>query len=159
MKDKHNVILILVSSNWLIPYSGGSSKFLISFVYIFLPACQVFSVISLRSSILIIARFLLDFFSIFFFCLIILWLPEFFESFFMVAHQGINSFSKRPSRFFSDELMYSSSCISKWNSFYLIFFRWCYVFLDNFPSCFMIHKFSNSDIFKSINLFIRVILV
>ena len=25
MKDKHNVILILVSSKWLIPYSGGSS--------------------------------------------------------------------------------------------------------------------------------------
>ena len=25
MKDKHNIILILVSSKWLIPYSGGSS--------------------------------------------------------------------------------------------------------------------------------------
>ena len=34
MKDKHNVILILVSSKWLIPYSGGSSKFLIPFVHL-----------------------------------------------------------------------------------------------------------------------------
>ena len=34
MKDKHNVILILVSSKWLIPYSGDSSKFLISFVHL-----------------------------------------------------------------------------------------------------------------------------
>ena len=28
--------------------------------------------------------------------------------------------------------------------------RWCYVILDNFPSCFMDHNFSKSDIFKSI---------
>ena len=34
MKDTHNIILILVSSKWLIPYSGGSSKFLISFVHL-----------------------------------------------------------------------------------------------------------------------------
>ena len=34
MKVKHNVILILVSSKWLIPYSGDSSKFLISIVHL-----------------------------------------------------------------------------------------------------------------------------
>ena len=36
MKAKHNVILILVSSKWLIPYSGDWSKFLISLVHFFL---------------------------------------------------------------------------------------------------------------------------
>ena len=34
MKVKHNAILILVSSKWLIPYSGDSSKFLISIVHL-----------------------------------------------------------------------------------------------------------------------------
>ena len=43
MKAKHNVILILVSSKWLIPYSGDSSKFLISFVHFSFPEFQVFS--------------------------------------------------------------------------------------------------------------------
>ena len=61
---------------------------------------------------------------------------------YMMTHQGFNSFSKCWSRFFWKELKYSSSCIPKCNSFYLIFFRWCYVFLDNFPSCFMIQKLS-----------------
>ena len=68
----------------------------------------------------------------------------------MTAHQGFNSFSKCSSRFFLEELKYSSSCIPKCNSFYLIFFRWCYVFLDNFPSCFMIHKLSGMTYFKPI---------
>ena len=34
MKYEHNVILILVSCKWLIPYSGGSSKKLISFFHL-----------------------------------------------------------------------------------------------------------------------------
>ena len=37
MNDKHNVIIILVSSKWLIPYSGGLSKFSVSIVSSFLP--------------------------------------------------------------------------------------------------------------------------
>ena len=40
-----------------------------------------------------------------------------------------------------EEFKHSSSCIPKCNSFYLIL-RWWYVILDNFFSCFMIHKLS-----------------
>ena len=40
---------------------------------------------------------------------------------YMMVHQGLNSFSKCSSRFFSEELKYSSSCISKFNPFSLIF--------------------------------------
>ena len=40
---------------------------------------------------------------------------------YMMVHQGFNSFSKYSSRFFSKELNYSSSCIMKCNSFYIIF--------------------------------------
>ena len=38
----------------------------------------------------------------------------------MMVHQGVNSFSKCSSRFFSEELMHSSSCIPECNSFYRI---------------------------------------
>ena len=37
--------------------------------------------------------------------------------------------------------------------------RWCYIILDNFHSCFMIHMLSRTRYFKSINLFVGVILV
>ena len=56
-----------------------------------------------------------------FFCDHLFIYPEFFESFFMVVHQGFNSFSKCSSRFFSEEFNHSSSCIPKCNSLYLIF--------------------------------------
>ena len=36
--------------------------------------------------------------------------------------------------------------------------RWCYVILDNLSSCFMIHMLSRMRYFKSINLFVGVIL-
>ena len=75
-----------------------------------------------------------------------------------MVHQGFNYFSKCSLRFFSQELKYSSSCIPKCNSFISHLLRWCYVIVDNFPSCFMIHKSSKMRYFKSINLFIRVIL-
>ena len=58
----------------------------------------------------------------------------------MMVHKGFNSFSKCSSRFFSEELKYSSSCIPKRNSFISHLLRWSYVILDNFPSCFMIRK-------------------
>ena len=69
-----------------------------------------------------------------------------------------------------EEFKHSSSCISKCNSFISHLLRWCYVIVDNFPSCFMIHKFSRVTYlkyiifssfrtsFQSINLFIGVIL-
>ncbi len=46
--------------------------------------------------------------------------PKDFAIFYMMVHQGFNSFSKCSLRLFSDELKYSSSCIPKWNSFYRI---------------------------------------
>ena len=36
--------------------------------------------------------------------------------------------------------------------------RWCYVILDKLSSCFMIHMLSGMRYFKSINLFVGVIL-
>ena len=36
--------------------------------------------------------------------------------------------------------------------------RWCYIILDNFYSCFAIHMLSRMRYFKSINLFVGVIL-
>ena len=36
--------------------------------------------------------------------------------------------------------------------------RWCYIILDNFHSCFVIHMLSRMRYFKSINLFFGVIL-
>ena len=41
-----------------------------------------------------------------------------------------------------EEFEHSSYCIPKCNSFISHLLRWCYVIVDNFPSCFMIHKFS-----------------
>ena len=37
--------------------------------------------------------------------------------------------------------------------------RWCYIILGNFHSCFVIHMLSRMRYFKSINLFVGVILV
>ena len=60
----------------------------------------------------------------------------------MMVHQRFNYFLKCSSRFFSKELKYSSSCIPKCNSFYLIFSGGVMSFLTIFPSCFMIQKLS-----------------
>ena len=88
----------------------------------------------------------------------------------MMVHQGFNSFLKCSSRFFSEEFKHSSSCITKPNSFYLIFWGGVMSLLIIFLSCFTIHKFFNSDIsksiifsslktsFQSLNIFIGVIL-
>lgn len=56
-----------------------------------------------------------------------------------------------------EEFMHYSSCILKCNSFYLIL-RWCYVLLDNFHSCSMIHLLLRMRYFKSINLVVGFIL-
>ena len=58
-----------------------------------------------------------------------------------------------------EEFKHSSSCIPKCNSLYQYVLRWCYVLLDNFQSCCMIHMLSRMRYFKSINLFVGVILV
>ena len=141
MKDTHNIILTLVSSKWLIPYSGGSSKFLISFVHLSFPEFKVFLgyIISklhpnhCKASPCV---FNLSFFLS----------PFYYRSsswrLYMVVRQGFFSFFNCSSRFlsklwpaklyskvkhgvqhmfFSEEFKYSSSCISKCNSFYLSF--------------------------------------
>ena len=78
--------------------------------------------------------------------------------FYMMVHQGFNSFSKCSSRFFSEELKHSFSCNPECNSFLPYHWRWYYVILDNLSSCFMIHMLLRMRYFKSINLFIGVIL-
>ena len=59
------------------------------------------------------------------------------------SHGGsscFNSSSKSSSRFLL-ELKHSSSCFPS-AILASLSFRWCYVILDNFPPCFMIHKLS-----------------
>ena len=57
VKDTHNVILIFVSSKWLVPYSRGSSKFLISVVSSFLFRSSKFPLYLVAKLHLIFARF------------------------------------------------------------------------------------------------------
>ena len=120
MKDKHNVILILVSSKRLILYSGGSSN----------SQFQLFIFSSSRSSNLFqlyhhgdpsksLQGFTLCFQLLFLFIIIL---------FTGVLHgcstwwfiKDLISFSKCSSTFFSKELKYSSSCSPECNSFYHI---------------------------------------
>ena len=119
MKDKHNVILILVSSKWLIPYPGGSSKFLFSFAHLSFPEFQVSTLSRRKASSKSLQVFTLCFrllFILLFFCY---WSSSW--RFYMIVHQGFISFSKCSSRFFSKELKHSSSCNPECISFYLIF--------------------------------------
>ena len=78
--------------------------------------------------------------------------------FYMMVHQGFNSFSKCSSRFFSEELKHSSSCNPECNSFYRIIGGGIMSFLIIWVHVFMIHMLSRMRYFKSINLFIGVIL-
>ena len=160
MKDTHNIILILVSSKWLIlsfrVCPGGINSWLL--------------VVHLSSGVLsfphyLVAKLHLNHrkaspcvfnFSFFF---IILLLPEFFME---AQHGGSSRILFILQLFFKislevmirrailkikhgvqhmscfEEFKHSSSCIPKCNSFYLL--RWSYVILDNFTSCFMIRK-------------------
>ena len=123
MKDKHNVILTLVSSSLFnFFFRSGSSYHILG------SRCFIFSY---RSSS---------------------W------RFYMMVHQGFNSFSKCSLRFFSEELKYSSSCIPKCNSFYCIIWVGIMSFLIIWVHVFMIHMLSRMGYLKSINLFIGVIL-
>ena len=77
---------------------------------------------------------------------------------YMMVHQGFNSFSKC-----------SQDSVGRAQIFFFLHskvrfvlpyhLRWCYVILDNLSSCFMIHMLSRMRYFKSINLFVGVILV
>ena len=118
MKDKHNVILILVSSKWL---NSLFWRFIIShsrferliFSFPRVPSSRNYITTEIY---LIIPRFSpyilnFSFFSLSF-CL-----PESSWRFYKMVHQGFNYFLKCSLKFFSKELNHSSSC----NFFYLIF--------------------------------------
>ena len=139
MKDKHNVILILVSSKWLIPYSGDSSKFLISFVHFSFRSSKLFQLYHFKASSNHCKASPGVLFN-FPFRLIILLLSEFFMEdqhggssrilfilrllfkFSLEAkiRQAILKINMVPNTCFL-EFKYSSCCISKCNSFYLSF--------------------------------------
>ena len=152
MKYKHNVILILVSSKWLIPYSGDSSKFLISFIHHSFPEFQVFPhylVVKLHLSHCKASPCVFNFF--FFLSSFYYWSSSW--RLYMMVHQGFLSFSFCSSRFLSK--LWSAKLYSKLNMvlntcfvlrsssiLHLAFqsaillpylLRWCYVTLDNFP--------------------------
>ena len=160
MKAKHNVILILVSSKWLIPYSGDSSKFLISFVHFSFRSSKLFQLYHFKASsnhckaspcVVNFSFFLSSFY---------------YRSsswrLYMVLRQGFLSFFNCSSRFLSESRsvkLYSkinmvlNTCLS-WGvqaffishsevQFFLPYLlRWCYVILDNFPSGSWFTKFS-----------------
>ena len=71
--------------------------------------------------------------------------------FYMMVHQGFNSFSKCSSRFFSKELKCFFILQSGVQFFLPYHWRWYYVILDNLSSCFMIHMLLRMRYFKSIN--------
>ena len=169
MKDKHNVILIRVSSKWLIPYSGGSSNSRFHLFHLFFSrSSKLFQVCHHEDPSKSSQGFTLCFQLLF---------PSLFFSYrssswrlYMMVDQGFNFFSKCSLRFFSEEFKHYSSCILKSNSFYLIFWGGVMSLLIIFPSCFMIHKFSRvtylksiifssfKTSFQSINLFFGIIL-
>ena len=141
MKDEHNVILILVSSSKFNSLFRRFIKILDFICSSFFLEFQVLSVISSRSSTQSLQDFNLILFILHFFFIILL-LPEFFmedqhggsskipfilHSFFKISlevmvRQAILK-DKHGAKHMScfEELKYSSSCIPKCNSFYLIF--------------------------------------
>ena len=152
MKAKHNVIFILVSSKWLIPYSADSSKFLISFVHFFLSGAPSYFNYIISKLHLIIARLLPEFFSTFPF----VWSFFYYRSsswrLYMVRHQGFFSFFNCSSRILSE--LRSAKLYSKINmvlntclfwevqAFFILhsevqfslpyLLGWCYVIFANF---------------------------
>ena len=151
MKAKHNVILILVSSKWLFPYSGDSSKFLISFVHLYFRSSKFFSrlyhreapfnpckyssySLSIRSSLRVSSWWLIK--DSFHSSIV---LQEFSRSY------DPPSYTKDKHcvlhMFCFEEFKHSSSCIPKCNYFYLIVwdgvisFLTIYIHVSWFTSC------------------------
>ena len=157
MKDKHNVILILVSSKWLIPYSGGSSNSW-GYLFIFLSGVPSFlgyiiSKLHLNHRKASPCVFNFSFFLSSFYYRSFTW------RLYMVFRQGFFSFFNCSSRFLSklrSAKLYSkinmvlNTCLS-WGvqaffishsevQYFLPYhWRWYYAILDNLSSCFMIH--------------------
>ena len=119
MKAKHNVIFILVSSKWLIPYSADSSKFLISFVHFSFRISKLFQLYHFKASSNhckaspgVLFKFP--------FRLIIFLLREFSRRLYMVLHQRFFSFFNCSSRFLSE--LRSAKLYSKINMVFNICF-------------------------------------
>ena len=91
-----------------IPYSGGSSKFLISFVHLSFRSFKFSRLYHFKASSYHYKAspgvFNFSFFLSSFYYRSSSW------RLYMMVHQGFNSFSKCSLRFFSQELKYSSSC-------------------------------------------------
>ena len=112
MKDKHNVILILVSSSLFNScfLKGSSYLFLVSSAHLSFPEFQALIITVIHLNHYKVSPCVFNFSFLF---LIILLLPEFL----MMVHQGFNSFSRCSSRFFSEEPKHSSSGNPEYNSF------------------------------------------
>ena len=159
MKDKHNVILILVSSSlfnscfpeWLV------ILFLVSNAHLFFPGVPSSNYHSKDLS-----KSLQGFTLYFQLLFLFVWSFFCYRSFFMEAiHDGSSRILFLLEVFIEilfKELKHSSSRIPKCISFLPYHWRWYYVILDNFPSCFVFHKLSRMRYFKLINLFVGIIL-
>ena len=158
MRDSYNVILINVSSKWLSPYSGGSSKFSVQVLHTFpgVPRSLNYIVAKLHLNHCKASPCVFNYpFFPFDHSFV---LPEFFMK---VLHDG-------SSRIPFILILFFKILFRGVQAFFILhpkvqfvlsyLLRWCYVIFDNFPSCFMIHKLSRMRYFKSINLVIGVIL-
>ena len=118
MKDKHNVILILVSSKWFnsLFRSGSSYIFLVSSAHLSFPEFQALIITEIHLNHYKVSPcvFNFSFFSLSFVYRSSSW------RFYMMVHQGFISFSKCSSRFFSKEFKHYSSCNPECHSFYRI---------------------------------------
>ena len=123
VKDKHNVILILVSSskiNFCCPESFIISHSWFERLYLFfsgVPSSRNYIITEIRLNHCKASPCVFNF-SFF--------LSSFYYQssswrLYMTVHKGFNSFSKCSSRFFSEELMHSSSCNWECYSFTHIF--------------------------------------
>ena len=181
MKDTHNIILIILSYKWssfFFPELFIMSHFSVRDASSFIPEFQVFphylvAKLHLNHHKALPCIFNFSFFLSFFYYQSSSW------RLYMVVRQGFFSFFNCSSRFLLK--LWSAKLHSKLNMVlntcfvlrrssilhlpfqsaillpYLL--RWCYIILDNFHSCFAIHMLSRMRYFKSINLFVWVILV
>ena len=77
---------------------------------------------------------------------------------YMLVHQGFNFLLEVFNKFLFRGSQVFFILHSKMQLFLPYHLRWCYVIVDNFPSCFVSHKLSRIRYCKSINLFVGVIL-
>ena len=123
MKDKHNVILILVSSS---KFNSLFRRFFIShsrfeMLYLFFSKSSKLSQLyHHEDSPKSLQGFTLCFQLLFPFIWSFLYYRSSSWRLYMMVHKGFNSFSKCSSRFFSEELKHSSSCNPECHSFYHI---------------------------------------